>query len=189
MKACAWRCFFEGRPLPQDAAEFTERLNEHRGALADTLSRMQVELKSVLEARQALVRALDEARSPAFADAVADIREQLAALVPADVLTSTPAERLGDLPRYLQAASYRLANLQGKVTRDRQLVEELSAFRDRIERLQDEMGPSEDWQQLRYLLEECRVGLFAERLGVREKASPKRLNRTLEALEREYGLI
>ncbi len=189
LKACAWACFFAGEPLPADPASFTQRLNERRGELAETLTRMQAELKRILEARQALVRALDAATSPAFAEAVADIRAQLDRLVPADVLTSTPAERLADIPRYLEAAVYRLANLQGKVGRDRQLTGELAAFQDRIERLKSEMGESAQWQQLRFLLEECRVGLFAERLGVREKASPKRLNRTLESLEREYGLI
>ena len=125
----------------------------------------------------------------AFAEATADIRAQLELLVPPDVLTSTPAERLSDIPRYLEAAIYRLANLQGKVSRDKQLIAELSGFQERIERLRGELKEDADYQQLRYMLEECRVGLFAERLGVKEKASPKRLDRTLEALEREFGLI
>jgi ATP-dependent helicase HrpA len=189
LKACAWACFFEGETLPADAADFTRVLNERRAELAETLSRMQSDLKQILESRQGLVRSLDEATSPAFADAVADIRAQLEGLVPADVLTRTPAGRLRDIPRYLDAAAYRLANLQGKVQRDRQLITELAGFQERIERLKGEMGESARWQQLRYLLEECRVGLFAERLGVKEKASPKRLNRSLEALEREFGLI
>ena len=189
LKACAWACFFEGEALPADAGAFTRLLNERRGALADTLSRMQADLKDILEARQALVRALDAAKSPAFADAVADIRAQLERLVPANVLTVTPAERLSDIPRYLEAASYRLANLQGKVSRDKQLTADLAGFQERIERLRGELGEGAQWQQLRFLLEECRVGLFAERLGVREKASPKRLNRLLETLERENGLI
>ncbi len=189
LKACAWACFFEGEALPADAQSFTRLLNERRGELADTLTRMQADLRRILEARQALVRALDAATSPAYADAVSDMRAQLERLVPADVLTSTPAARLPDVPRYLEAASYRLANLQGKVSRDKQLTEELAAFQARVERLKTELGESPEWQNLFYLIEECRVGLFAERLGVREKASPKRLGKALEALEREYGLI
>jgi ATP-dependent helicase HrpA len=189
LKASAWGCFFEGEDLPEDAQAFTRRLSERRGALAETLAGLQTDLRRVLEARQSLVQALDEATSPAFAEAVADIRAQLAALVPADVLNTTPADRLSDIPRYLEAAKYRLENLQGKVSRDRDLVGVLNGFAERIERLKSELGESPDWQRLRFLLEECRVGLFAERLGVREKASPKRLNRELETLERELGLI
>jgi ATP-dependent helicase HrpA len=189
LKASAWACFFEGEPLPEDAQAFARRLNERRGELAETLTRLQEDLRCILEARQSLIRALDEATSPAFADAVTDIRAQLAALVPADVLTATPAGRLSDIPRYLQAAEYRLSTLQGKVSRDRELIRVLEGFAERIQALKEGLGDSPEWQRLRYLLEECRVGLFAERLGVREKASPKRLNRELEALERELGLI
>jgi ATP-dependent helicase HrpA len=102
----------------------------------------------------------------------------------------TPVERLAELPRYLEAARYRLGNLQGKVKRDSELSVLLADFRKRIDRLGVEIGEeSPVWLDLRYMLEEVRVGLFAERLGVREKASPKRLDRLLEALEREHGLI
>jgi len=189
LKASAWACFFEGEDLPVDPQSFAQRLNERRGELAETLSGLQDDLRRILESRQSLIRALDEATSPAFEEAVADIRAQLAALVPADVLTVTPASRLSDIPRYLQAAEYRLSNLQGKVSRDRELIGVLAAFAERIDALKEALGESPEWQRLRFLLEECRVGLFAERVGVREKASPKRLNRELEALERELGLI
>jgi hypothetical protein len=83
-----------------------------------------------------------------------------------------------------------LANLQGKIQRDGELTTQLESFRQRIERLAPVLGAdAAEWLALRYLLEEVRVGLFAERLGVREKASPKRLDRQLESLEREHGLI
>lgn len=190
LKAAVWTCFFHGRPLPRDGAAFDERLNAHRGEVADTLSHIRERLRLVLEARQSLSRELDAATSPAFQDAVSDIRAQLLALVGPDVLLVTPAERLAELPRYLEAARYRLGNLQGKVKRDSEMSALLAEFRERIDRLGVEIGEeSPAWLDLRYLLEEVRVGLFAERLGVREKASPKRLDRLLEALEREHGLI
>ena len=139
LKASAWSCFFEGRALPENAAAFSKRLNEHRGELTETLNRLQTDLRRILETRQALVAALDAATSPAFAQAVADIRAQLASLVPADVLTSTPSDRLSDIPRYLEAALYRLNNLQGKVGRDSELIEVLSDFSDSVERLRTEL--------------------------------------------------
>jgi ATP-dependent helicase HrpA len=190
LRASVWACFFEESTLPGSAAEFSERLRDRRGELADQLSSMQLELREILQARHGLIGALDAATSPAFVDAVADIRAQVAELVPPAVLTVTPSDRLGDIPRYLEAALYRLENLQGKVKKDLEFIDSLRGFRQRIDRLAEELGrESADWQQLRYFLEELRVGLFAERLGVKEKASPKRLNRRLEALEREHGLI
>ncbi len=190
LKASAWACFFADRPLPDSPSAFSDRLNECRAELAATLSALQTDLRRVLESRLELIQALDDATSPAFADTVADIRAQVEALVPADVLSVTPASRLTDIPRYLEAARYRLENLQGKVSRDRELISQLAGLSTRIERLKPELGgDSPEWLGLRFLLEEVRVGLFAERLGVREKASPKRLSRRLEALEREHGLI
>jgi ATP-dependent helicase HrpA len=190
LKASAWACFFAGEALPMSAAEFAARLKAHRGELAGVLERLREALKSILEARMALIGDLDAAASPAFSEAVADVRAQLEALVPADVLTATPPERLADIPRYLEAARYRLGNLQGKVARDAEQIALIRGFTERIDRLEAVLGrESAEWQALRYYLEEVRVGLFAERLGVRDKASPKRLERRLEALEREHGLI
>jgi len=190
LKASAWACFFHGEPLPEDAHAFTARLKAKRGALADVLERMRQSLTRILETRMTLLKELDAASSPAFARAVADIRNQLDALVPVDVLTVTPPDRLDDIPRYLEAARYRLGNLQGKVDRDAEHIVLLSGLRERIDRLRDVLGVESDtWLDLRYGLEEVRVGLFAERLGVRGKASPKRLDRELAALEREHGLL
>ncbi len=190
LKAAAWACFFHGKPLPRDEGGFAALMEAGRGELAEVLGRMQGELKRVLESRQALVRELDAAGSPAFADTVADIRSQLAALVPAELLRITPPDRLADLPRYLEAARHRLRNLQGRVARDRELTVMLAGIQERMQRLRGELGgESPAWLDLRFLLEEVRVGLFAERLGVRGKASPKRLVRQLEVLEREHGLL
>ena len=190
LKASAWACFFAGEPLPEDGDSFNRRLDERRGSLAETLASLQSDLREVLEARRALIAALEAATSPAFADTVADIRDQLNWLVPANVLTMTPSDRLADIPRYLKAAEYRLNNLQGKVERDLELIEQLNRFAERLERLGAELGTeSGEWLGVRYLLEEVRVGLFAERLGVKGKVSPKRLHRRLETLEREHGLI
>jgi len=190
LKASAWACFFDGRPLPEDAAAFAERLAAKRSELADVLGRIQGAFTRILQSRMALIRDLDASASPAFAGAVADIRAQLDALVPPDVLTITPPDRLDDIPRYLEAARYRLGNLQGKVSRDAEQIALLAGLRERIERLKDVLGEESDaWLDLRYGLEEVRVGLFAERLGVRGKASAKRLEKDLAALEREHGLI
>jgi len=190
MKASAWACFFAGRPLPAQGKEFNQLLRDHRSELTSVLTNMQTVLRQILTARQALVLELDAAVSPAYSDAVRDLRAQLDGLVGGDVLTVTPPGRLPDVPRYLEAARYRLANLQGKVKKDSEQIALLAGLRERIDRLGEELGlESPEWLEIRYLLEEVRVGLFAERLGVREKASVKRLNRTLEALEREHGLI
>jgi hypothetical protein len=53
----------------------------------------------------------------------------------------------------------------------------------------DSIATEFEWQNLRFMLEEVRVAIFAEPLGAREKASPKRLDKEMQELERELGLI
>jgi ATP-dependent helicase HrpA len=190
LRASAWACFFEENERPRDAAAFAARLDARRGELHETFTRVRDDLRAILEERLALVRALDAASSPAYAEAVADIRRQLDWLVPPDLLSTTPSRRLPDIPRYLAAARYRLENLQGKVARDGEQTRLLAAFTERVERLGEALGrDSEEWLDVRFLLEEVRVSVFAERLGARTKASPTRLDRRLAALEREHGLV
>lgn len=188
--AAAWQCFFEGEKLPETASEFQERLQAGKGRLAEVFQQLTEALKDVLAERHELCKALDAASSPAYADAVADIRAQLDALVSPSVLADTPAGLLGELPRYLKAAAYRLSHLQGKVARDAEQRAKVAALAERVQRLRTVSAVSvEEWQHFRFMLEEVRVGLFAEPLGVRGKASPKRLDRELSTLERDLGLI
>ena len=188
--AASWQCFFDGRKLPEDAEAFAQRINAGKGELAGRLEALQDQLLKVLLTRQELIGALERSRSPAFSEAVADIRHQLDELVGPSVLSDTPAEVLAELPRFLRAAIYRLEHLQGRVSRDRDQQTAIALLGERVERLRTHDAASfEDWQKFRFGLEEVRVGAFAEPLGVRGKSSAKRFDRDLAALERELGLI
>ncbi|MFV2089959.1 MAG: ATP-dependent RNA helicase HrpA, partial [Pseudomonadales bacterium] len=139
LKASAWACFFDGHELPRDPGTFNALIKQNRGEMAEILMRIQTSLRSILEVRSALVGELEAATSPAFVETVSDIRVQVDRLVPPEVLTVTPPDRLADLPRYLEAARYRLENLQGKVTRDREQIVVMGSFSDRIRRLGEEL--------------------------------------------------
>jgi ATP-dependent helicase HrpA len=109
--------------------------------------------------------------------AAADIRAQLAWLVPAGFLLTTPWERLRELPRYLQAIEQRLEKVNLNPGRDAQLAAEVAPLEARYrERVRAERGllpPGDD--EFRWLLEEFRVSLFAQQLGTRTRVSARRL--------------
>ena len=190
LRTSAWNCFFEGRPLPESSDDFSQRIALHKGQLADCFAELKLHLTKVLEQRLALLREVRAADSPAFARTVEDIESQLVALVPPTVLSETPPDILPELPRYLEAARYRLRNLQGKVHKDQESTVVISAFSDRLQHLREAGNASAgDWQNLRFMLEELKVAVFAEPLGTRGKASPKRLDRAMQQLERQLGLI
>ncbi|MBX3706631.1 MAG: ATP-dependent RNA helicase HrpA [Pseudomonadales bacterium] len=185
-----WYCFFEGRPLPVDRATFNERIAACRGELARCFEATLTSLRRILAERFELVRALEGMTSPALEAVVADARAQLAALVPADLLATVPSRYLSELPRYLAALRYRLANLQGKVQRNAEGMQVVKAFTARLERLAPQPGLVEDdWQRLRFDIEELRVALFAEPLGTRGRISVQRLERAFHEAEQSVGLV
>jgi ATP-dependent helicase HrpA len=101
-----------------------------------------------------------------------DVEHQLARLMPDGFATRAGAARLGDLQRYLRAAARRLERLPDGLGADLQkmaVVHELEAL----------AAKRPDLEEAPWLLEELRVSLFAESLGVRGQVSAKRIRRML----------
>jgi ATP-dependent helicase HrpA len=166
--------FLEGRETLRNGAAFDERIATLRGGMglpAQEISRM---VQAVLEKLGRIQTALAKAPSPA----AADIRTQLAWLAPAGFLLTTPTARLREFPRYLQAIEQRLEKAPLDPRRDAQLAAEIAPLESRYrERVRVERGlkpPGED--EFRWLLEEFRVSLFAQRLGTRVTVSARRLS-------------
>ncbi|AZG44166.1 ATP-dependent RNA helicase HrpA [Gordonia insulae] len=123
---------------------------------------------------------IDEVSGSVAAD---DVAEQLDNLVFDGFVAATPRIHLTHIPRYLQAAENRLADLVGSTTRDRDglaAVDRVIAhWNRRIDQLpagrRDAFNDRAHW-----LVEELRVGLFAQRLGTAYPISEKRAIRALD---------
>lgn len=121
-----------------------------------------------------------------------DARRQLSGLVYAGFARALSVERLQQLPRYLKGLSLRLPRLVQDPRKDQARMLEVQTFSDWLRRLQPQLGGApeqaqahaqEQWQRLRWLIEEFRVQLFAQEMKTREPVSGKRLNRQLADLE------
>jgi len=112
-----------------------------------------------------------------------DLHAQLAALVHPGFLRQTPAEALAQFPRYLKAMKLRAERAKRDPSRDQQRMLELVPF---VQALDDAKAlgraQSDDWQALRWDIEELRVSLFAQELGARSGVSPKKLAQRVAAL-------
>lgn len=173
-------------PLPRDRGAFEAVLEQGRSRLAVNLDEVAALAHAVLEGWHGLRRSLDEAGSPAFRDAVDDIRAWLADLLTPDFLVRVPSPWRQSLPRYLRAESQRLAQLQGNVERDRHRIAELSEWRSRLtglEVLATTASHRDAVGRCRWLLEEYRVSLFAQELGTLLPVSPKRLRQAFAEAE------
>jgi ATP-dependent helicase HrpA len=189
MLGIAWYCFFEERPLPQTKDAFNERLEALRPDLAEVFASTLDALEETLKLRFDLVRLLEDNTSPAYKPAIADLREQIARLVPSDVLKRTPSRYLKDVPWYLAAATYRFQNLQGKINKDTQNTELIRNLESRWQALASHAAvDSQVLESIRYELEEVRVGLFAEPLARRGQATAKKVEKKVIENERRAGL-
>jgi ATP-dependent helicase HrpA len=158
-----WYCYFESQDLPTTRDEFVERMDARRGALADTFTTTVSAFSSVLELRFSIVRLTDELSSPAYEPSVADVRRILEWLVPAELLAHTPFAYLELLPHYLEAIRIRLQELPGRVPKDRLHMQEIEPLEQRLLRLREaELFSIDRFMQLKFLIEELRVKLFAE---------------------------
>ncbi len=170
----------------RDAATFERLRTTLRDTLEDRTARVAEDAAAVLTAARELDGDLRGASSLALLATVQDVRGQLAALVPDGFVVRTGAERLPHLVRYLRAARHRLTKAAANPGRDeglawqvRELEQEYRAVRD-SERPPD---PARDarLREVRWLLEELRVSLFAQHLGTPVPVSAKRIRTLLAA--------
>ncbi len=128
-------------------------------------------------------------KSPApWREIVDSIRVQLAELFAPRFLQETPWQWLKEYPRYLQAAKMRLEKLtSGGVPKDRKLSEPIVAARNSYQLAlksprAGDPAYARSLNELRWLLEELHVSIFAQQLGTRVTVSPKRIQEALQRL-------
>ncbi len=115
-----------------------------------------------------------------------DIEGQLDWLVYAGFVSETGMRRLREYPRYLAGIQQRIASVQRDPTADRQRFGQVDEFWQQCTATMNRNNqPSTALVQFRWLVEEYRVSLFAQRLKTPEPVSAKRLARIWRKLQDE----
>src|SRR5690606_8976081 len=108
----------------------------------------------------------------------------------------TGTARLGHLPRYLKADLVRLEKAAASPERDASLAWELTGLTNDLQAVHDGVlaaapGPLavppatlRALDDIRWMLEELRVSLFAQQLGTAGSVSPQRIRKALAAIGR-----
>ena len=165
-------------------AESFERLRDAvRADLADTVLDILGQVEQILAAARAVDKQISRASSPALLPALADVRGQLEDLVHRGFVTETGAARLPDLVRYLRGIEQRLDKVATNLTRDRQATYTIQTltdeYRHRLAAVPPGKQPSQALREVRWMLEELRVSLFAQTLGTAYPISEKRIRKAL----------
>ncbi len=172
-------------PLPTTPDAFKARCAEAKARLGLVMQEVCRLVGTVLNEWQAVTKKL-----PAFkahAAAVADIDAQLKRLLGKNFVVATPFERLQHYPRYLKAIVVRLDKLKAAPQRDAQLMAEYGPLWTNYERRAIQLAKlgavDPQVEQFRWLLEELRVGLYAQELRTPVPVSVKRLQKQWEGIK------
>ena len=129
---------------------------------------------------------LGELRSPVLAPAAADIRAQLDGLIYAGFLTAAGTRRLPALARYLRAVDRRLDRLADNAGRDAQAMAVVHRVEDAYQTALATVPPAvrtgEAAREVRWMIEELRVSLFAQTIGTPVPVSERRIMTAIEHL-------
>jgi len=169
-----------------DSAAFTELREQVRADLVDATAAVVRQVQAVLATTYEVGRRLESTRDPQLVAALADIRQQLKGLIYPGFVTDTGWRQLHHLPRYLKAIEYRLDRLGGTLARDRQLMAQVHEIEREWRELRAELpagGPADEGlTDIRWMIEELRVGLFAQSLGTAYPVSDKRIYKAMDQL-------
>ncbi|WP_394552749.1 ATP-dependent RNA helicase HrpA [Agromyces sp. MMS24-JH15] len=169
--------------LVRTRAEFDAVRDAVSAVVMDRMFEVVALVARILKLAGEADRAIAKAASLALMAPLADARAQLEALVPNGFVSTTGLDRLRHLPRYLEGIVVRVRRMQENPGRDRQSTTEFEAARTAYERAGGSVPidpeASAALVRVRWMLEELRVGLYAQELRTAETVSPQRIAKAL----------
>lgn len=180
--------FLEDRPPIRDRQTFASRLEQNRPRLASVARDVRALIWQILTRYQTIRRRLVDITQAHWMASVADMSGHLDRLVFRGFLEQVPYRHLEDYPRYLKALDARAEKLSHAAAKDRQRIRELAAIQGKWQERSTAAHAAgrhdARLEEIRWMLEELRVSLFAQQIGTAYPVSVKRI----EARWRELGL-
>jgi ATP-dependent helicase HrpA len=159
---------------------------ELRGAVGGSV--VDVALEAVRQAGALLSawRSIEDRLSGlALSGVVADVRSQLARLFDGSFVSTIGVDRLGDVARYLTAIERRLDKLPAEAARDASRMAVVQGLEDAYDDLVATAplsGPEPELVEVRWMIEELRVSLFAQTLGTPYRVSEERIRKAMATI-------
>jgi ATP-dependent helicase HrpA len=169
--------------LPWDETSFNALYEKVRAELIDTVFTVTAVVERILASTRRIEKQLKGTTSLALISALNDVRSQLQQLVYPGFVARTGYAQLSQLPRYLAAIEKRLEKLPTNVQRDALHMAAVQALEDDYDDAVSALLPGRragsELTQVRWMIEELRVSLFAVELGTAYSVSEKRIRAVL----------
>lgn len=164
-----------------------EKLQEYvRAELNDTVVEIAKQVEAILTQVFAINKRLKGRVDISVAFALSDIKAQLSQLVFPGFVTSHGWQKIADIPRYLSAIEKRMEKLAIDPNRDRAQMSRvenvIQQWQQWLGKLTEKQKQQEDVQNIRWMIEELRVSLFAQQIGTPYPISDKRILQAIEQI-------
>jgi ATP-dependent helicase HrpA len=170
-----------GGPV-RDEAAWTTLSSAVRVEVDSTVAVIAERVGLALAAAQRIERRMEELHAPALSPALLDIAAQIGGLLYPGFVAATGMGRLDDVVRYLTGIERRLDLLADDVPRDRARMARVQRLEQAYRTAVDRRGATPATRELRWLLEELRISIFAQSLGTRAPVSEDRVRRAIALL-------
>ncbi|MFK4761749.1 ATP-dependent RNA helicase HrpA [Microbacterium sp. ZW T5_45] len=184
-RAAVARRALDSRGPIRTRAAFEAARDQISATLVDELFACVSLVARILTKSRDVERAIKSQNSLALLGPLNDIRTQLTALLHPGFISAAGVDRLAHFPRYLDGMLDRLKTLASEPGKDRTRMSEYermaAAYTDAGGTFPLAPGAAPHLVETRWLLEEYRISVFAQRLGTAQPVSPQRITKALAA--------
>ncbi len=165
--------------LPRTESAFNQVRERVRAEIGDATVQIALQVEQVLSLAYDINKRLKGKMDLSMINASQDIKGQLDKLVFKGFVSVHGADKLADIKRYLQAVLRRLEKFPIDPNRDRMAMVEVNKAESHWQKLMTQakyaVEAQEKLHEIRWMLEELRVSLFAQNIGTAYPVSSKRI--------------
>ncbi len=157
-----------------------EQLKEFvSGELNEKTVKIALQVEQILTLAFAINKSLKGRVDFSLAFALSDIKEHLSSLVYPNFVTDFGEKRLDDIIRYLKSIEYRLEKLKVDPNSDRLKMHKIeqvqTTYKNFLQKLPKSKPLTDEILEIKFMIFELRVSLFAQPLGTKYPISDKRI--------------
>ncbi|WP_141673495.1 DUF3418 domain-containing protein, partial [Gilliamella sp. Bim3-2] len=167
--------------------DYQQLLNYTKTHINEIVVDIAKQVESILTLHFSINKKLKGRVDLSLAFALSDIKQQLNRLVYKGFVAQSSYRRLNDISRYLLAIEKRIEKLFQNIARDRQsmsIIEDVQNQYDNwINSLPNNQRSDTKVTDIRWMIEELRVNLFAQQLGTSYPISAKRIKQQIDVVK------
>ncbi len=168
--------------LPKSYVVFQQQFETNKTKLQENAKKICQLNYSVLDEFYGLQKQLKAMKNPQLLESLSDITDQLKGLVFRHYLQTVTFDSLQHYPRYLKAISRRLDKVNEDPLNDRKKMLQIKPYWQKYKALSETSKKTPAAEELRWMIEEYRVSLYAQNLKTSAPISDKRLRAQWEKI-------